>query len=292
AYFGLGNASTPDKPGAVAGDAGRFYQFDDRQAMVRELTRFHLVKKWDGMISTQYRFEAPSSYEGSRLESDVRSGAVIGYRNMSVVTIGGGVVYDTRDNEFFPHRGSYDQIGLRYAQGIPFDSAVRYGAFGAMLAQYVPVIGPLVLAMRGVVDAEFGNVPFYDLYTGGPFQTYEMIGGSSSVRGVPDGRYSGPLKVYGNVEARAMLVDFTLLKQRFHLGGNVLFDAGRLWSDYTFTAKTDGHGLGVKWGTGVGAYLIWGQAAVFRAEFAYSPDAVSENPSLPIGIYVEDGVMF
>lgn len=292
AYFGLGNASTPDKPAVINGEPGRYYQFDDREAMVRELTRFKLHPPFDIMLSTQYRFEAPSSYEGSKLESDVLNGAVLGYRYMSVVTVGAGIVYDTRDNEFFPTRGSYHQVGLRYAQGIPFDTGVRYGAFGAMLAKYIPLVGPLVLAVRGVVDAEVGNVPFYDLYTGGPFQTYEMIGGSSSVRGVPDGRYSGPLKVYGNFELRALLADFHLLKQRFRIGGNVLFDTGRLWSDYTFNAKTDDDGIGLKWGAGVGGYLIWGQAAVFRAEVAYSPDAVSENPSLPLGIYVEDGVMF
>jgi hypothetical protein len=38
--------------------------------------------------------------------------------------------------------------------------------------------------------------------------------------------------------------------------------------------------------------LRWGQAGVFRLEAAYSPDAVSENPNFPIGLYLEDGVMF
>jgi hypothetical protein len=39
-------------------------------------------------------------------------------------------------------------------------------------------------------------------------------------------------------------------------------------------------------------YLVWGQAAVFRVDVAYSPDAVAINPKLPVGIYVADGVMF
>jgi hypothetical protein len=292
AYFGIGNASTPDKPAVINGEPGRYYQFDDHQAMVRELTRLKWRDGWDWMFSTQYRFEAPSAYMGSKLASDASSGSILGYQNLNVVTLGGGLVYDTRDNEFFPHRGSFWQFGLRYVQGIPFDSQVRYGAFGAMVAQYIPIGGPFVIAVRGVVDAEAGNVPFYDLYTGGPFLTTEMIGGSASVRGVPDGRYSGPLKVYGNLELRAMLIDFKLFKQSFHIGGDLLFDTGRLWSNYTFNSPHDDDGIGLKWGAGVGGYLIWGQAAAFRAEVAYSPDAVSENPSLPLGIYVADGVMF
>ena len=89
-----------------------------------------------------------------------------------------------------------------------------------------------------------------------------------------------------------MLLHFRLLGQQFQLGNNLLFDAGRLWSDYSFRAAADGDGVGLKWGVGGGEYLQWGQAAVFRLEVAYSPDARSENPGLPLGIYVEDGVMF
>ena len=139
---------------------------------------------------------------------------------------------------------------------------------------------------------ETGNVPVYDLYTGGVFLTDEMVGGSSSVRGVPNGRYSGKIKAFGNVELRAMLLPFHLLGAQFTFGGNILFDTGRLWSDYTFHSRLDGTGIGLKWGAGAGVYLQWGQAALFRLEAAYSPDATSENPGLPLGIYVEDGVMF
>src|ERR1019366_9356502 len=114
-----------------------------------------------------------------------------------------------------------------------------------MLATYKPIGGPFVLALRGVADLEFGNVPIYDLYTGGPFQTW---------------RYSGLVKIFGNAEVRALVLRFRIAGQRFRVGGNVLFDAGRLWADYTFTSPLDGRGVGLKWGAGAGAYLQWGQA--------------------------------
>ena len=34
------------------------------------------------------------------------------------------------------------------------------------------------------------------------------------------------------------------------------------------------------------------QAAIFRIDAAYSPDAQAENPSFPVGLYVADGTMF
>jgi outer membrane protein assembly factor BamA len=274
------------------GASARYFEFDDRQARVRDLNRIALGGPIDAMTGVTYRFEDPGPYANSKLAQDVAAGTVIGVDPMSLVTLAAGIVYDTRDSEIFPRQGSYHQIGLRGTLGVPFDAGARYGAAGAMLATYKPIGGPFTLALRGVADLEFGGVPVYDLYTGGPFQTYEMPGGSAAIRGVPDGRYSGLVKVFGNAEVRALLVRFRVAGQRFRVGGNVLFDADRLWTDYTFTSPLDGRGVGVKWGAGGGLYLQWGQAAVFRLEVAYSPDAASENPSLPLGVYVEDGVMF
>ena len=89
-----------------------------------------------------------------------------------------------------------------------------------------------------------------------------------------------------------MLLEFKVFKQKFTVGGNIFFDTGRIWSSYTFRSPLDGSGIGLKYGVGAGMYWLWGQSAIFRIEAAYSPDAVSENPSLPIGLYVEDGTMF
>lgn len=288
-YFGIGNASSPVAP---AGAPPRYFEFDDRQARLRELTRVALRGPVDLLFATTYRYEDPHPYAASRLTSDAASGAVRGVQPMSLFTVAGGFVYDTRDNEIFPRRGSYHTIGMRATLGAPLSANVGYGGAGARVSSYLPLGGPAILALRGTADLEFGNVPVYDLYTGGVFLTDEMVGGSSSVRGVPDGRYSGLIKVFGNAELRAMLIHVHWFGQQFRFGGNLLFDAGRLWSDYTFHAAADGKGIGLKWGAGGGAYLQWGQAAVFRLEVAYSPDAASENPSLPLGIYVEDGVMF
>ncbi len=291
-YYGIGNASSPTKPGDILGNPGRYFQFDDREARVRELTRFAWRPPWDIMLATTFRYDTPVPYSGSKLVEDASTHAVTGVEDTASLLVGAGVVYDTRDNEYFPRKGSYHQIGVRLVQAFPIDANIHYGAFGAMLATYQPIAAGVVLAARGVVDAQFGNVPFFDLYTGGPFRNDEMIGGPEAIRGVPSGRYLGPLKVLGNLELRRMLFDVHILGEAFHFGGDLLFDAGRLWSDYTFRASADGNGLGLKWGAGGGLYLIWGQAGVFRIDVAYSPDAVSENPNLPLGIYVQDGVMF
>jgi outer membrane protein assembly factor BamA len=290
-YWSLGNASSAQRPANLA-DPGRYFEYTDRVAMARELTRIRLRPPIDLMISTNYRFESPEAYPGSKLALDAAAGRVIGLEPLSLAQLGAGILYDSRDNEYFPRDGSFHQIGVRYVQGIPFDAGVHYGALGAIFAFYRSIGGPFVLAWRALLDAEAGRVPFYDLFMGEPFAQDQIIGGSAGVRGVPEGRYLGELKVIGNIELRAMLLDFRLFGQAMHLGGNLLFDTGRTWLNYTFSAAQDGSGLGLKWGAGGGIYLRWGQAGLFRMEAAYSPDALAESRSFPIGLYVEDGVMF
>ncbi|HEY8091067.1 MAG TPA: BamA/TamA family outer membrane protein [Polyangiaceae bacterium] len=297
-YFGLGNASIGARPAAPSREPGRYFQFIEELATVRELVRIKVEGPWDVMLAPAFRYVSPGLYEGSKLFEDAASpprGGVpvlLGVGRLSLGSLGAGFVYDTRDNEIFPTLGQYHQVGTKFVEGFPLGDGVRYGQSSAVLCGYVPLARHTVLALRGVTDLEYGDVPFYDLFTGGPFITNELPGGSSGVRGVPVGRYLGRIKAVANVEVRTLPVAFRVLGQGFRLGGDAFFDTGRVWSDYTFTSALDGSGLGLKYGVGAGAYLLWGQAALFRIECAYSPDAVAENPNFPIGVYVEDGTMF
>jgi hypothetical protein len=297
-YYGIGNA-TPVFPADVpAGSLGRYNEFIAQEARVREFTRIKITGPYDLMVATTYRWVSPETYAGSRLEQDAvardASGAPIvrGLDAMSLAQLAVGVVYDTRDNEFFPHRGMYHQAGIKAVQGMPLKDDVRYVEAGAILAGFVPLANRVVVAARLLLDAQAGNVPFYDLSRAGPFLSYDAIGGAQGVRGVPVGRYAGLAKAIGNVEVRSILASFRALDQSLRVGGDAFFDAGRAFSDYTFDALADGRGLGLKYGAGGGAFLMWGEAAIFRVDVAYSPEAVAENPNLPVGIYVQDGMMF
>jgi hypothetical protein len=293
-YFGLGNASQ-----ATAHTNQKYYQYLDSEFRARQLARIALGRHYDLVAIGTFRAEAPQAYANSKLTLDAAMapsmGAqpVRGLQEMGIGMLGGGIIYDSRDNEVFVHSGAFHQIGVKAVQGLPYDASVQYGAFGSNFSWFVPLFHRnVILAMRLVVDLEFGNVPFYDLFTGGPFQTYDMLGGPSGIRGVPSGRYLGRIKALGNVELRSLPIGFHLLKQSFRIGGDVFFDTGRTWIDYTFDSPLDGKGVGLKFGTGAGLYALWGQAAIFRIEVAYSPDQVAENPGFPVGIYVEDGTMF
>ncbi|HEY1693144.1 MAG TPA: BamA/TamA family outer membrane protein [Polyangiaceae bacterium] len=295
-YWGIGDASPAGVPAGNT-NPGRYHEWIQSVAQVRPLARVHLTGPLYAVGMAQFLYVSPQAYDQSQLAEDAAGttpGAprIYGTQAVSLPSLAGGFAWDSRDNEIFPHSGMLHEVGVRVEQGFPADRQVHYVEAGAILRGYLPLFGPLVLAGRFIANFQVGDVPFWELFQAGPFDLKEMLGGSAGVRGVPVGRYLGPIKVLGNVELRAMLVQFTVLKQHFSLGSDLFFDTGRVWSDYSFHSPLDGSGVGLKYGVGGGIYVLWGQAAMLRIEASYSPDAVSENPSLPLGIYVNDGVMF
>jgi hypothetical protein len=296
-YFGLGNASSGGTP-ANSTNPGRYHEWIESIAQVRSSARIRIQGPLYAEFAAQYLFVGPQSYAGSQLAQDAATQTtsglpiIYGTTPLSLPSLAAGFSYDSRDDEIFPHSGMLHEVGVRFEQGFPLDANARFVEAGAILRGFVPIAGPVVLAGRLVANFQAGNVPFFDLFQAGPFDMKEMPGGSAGVRGVPVGRYLGPIKVVGNIELREMLIKFSVLGQKFSLGNDIFFDTGRVWSDYSFHSPRDGSGVGLKYGVGAGIYVLWGQAAMLRIEAAYSPDAVSENPSLPLGIYVEDGTMF
>jgi hypothetical protein len=295
-YYGIGNASSA-LPAEGSASVGRRYEWLEEETRVRTIARVHTASPLDLAFGANLRFEAPEAYGSSKLGEDLAKNgpsgtpAVYGGQPALLAGLAAGVMVDTRDSEFITRRGIFYQMGVGGTIGS--NESLAYGNVSAVLAHFAPLPGPFLFASRFVASFEFGRVPFYDLAQGGTFEPQDLFGGESGIRGVPNGRYAGLVKIVANTEIRATpFPRFDLFGQHLRVGTTAFFDAGRVWSQYAFISPADGTGLGLKYGVGGGLFLQWGQAAIFRIEAAYSPDAESENPRLPLGIYVSDGLMF
>jgi outer membrane protein assembly factor BamA len=289
-YYGIGNVATA---------APYNYEYHQEEGRIRSIGRIRTdAKQLDVAFSANVRYEAPGFVAGtSKLAEDTTAqgpGArpvAIGLDSTLLAGIAAGIMYDTRNSEFVTTRGLFYQVGVGTTVGA--SEQVSYAEAAAVLAHYAPLGGPFSFASRFVASFQFGRVPFYDLAQGGVFEPQYLVGGETGVRGVPQGRYAGRVKMISNLEIRGTpFPRFTIAGQRFRIGTTVFFDAGRVWSDYAVISAADGDSLGLKYGVGGGLFIQWGEAAIFRMEAAYSPDATSENPSLPLGFYVSDGLMF
>jgi hypothetical protein len=295
-YFGLGNASrvvaNPD------GSIGERYQFRAEELSTRLAARTPLGGPWSTMYGWQLRYVNPKAYANSRLAIDAATRLsdgrplIRGLQPLGIATANAGVLYDSRDDEVFPRSGSFHLGAWRLSGATPTASGVAWAGLNFVLRRYTELPGSIVFAGRVIVDLMAGNVPFYDLSQGGAFDPDDEPGGPEGIRGVPNGRYSGLIKVLANAEFRRIHGGFRLFGSKFQVGTNAFVEGGRVWNDYTFADVRDGHGLGVKYGIGGGPFLIWDTAALFRIDVAYSPDASAANPGFPVGIYVQEGLMF
>lgn len=295
-YFGLGNDSRVITN--ADGQIGERYQFRHEEASTRLNARSKLGGPFSAMYGWQLRYVSPRAYPESRLAIDAATRLsdgrplLRGLQPLGIATLNAGLLYDTRDDEIYPHHGSFHVGALRASGATPTSSGIAWAGLNVVLHQYVKLPGSFVVAGRLLVDAMAGHVPFYDLSQGGAFDPNDMPGGAQGIRGVPNGRYSGLLKVVINAEVRRIHGSFRFLGSRFQVGTTAFVDFGRIWNDYTFADVRDGTGLGLKYGLGGGPFILWDTAALFRIDVAYSPDASAANPGFPVGIYVQSGMMF
>jgi len=285
-YYGLGNASE-------AG-SGRAHQYQGALADVSAVARWTDFGKLRPIVGLLGRFASPTPYPGSRLETDVLAGEplLIGVQRHFLGQLSLGLEWDGRDDQLDPHRGLWAVMALRGTPSVLTQLDKSWGAASLVVRTYHPFFGEnLVLAFRIVGDVLAGDPPIEELSRAGAFQSLWYLGGSTGVRGVPEGRFQGKLRTIANLELRTMPVHFRLWGERGELGAVAFFDAGRVWADWQPRPELDGPGVRLHYGTGGGVRFRWGEAFVVRLDVAYSPDAAIDGGP-PLGVYMDVGQIF
>jgi outer membrane protein assembly factor BamA len=287
-WFGVGNATTidpaPPPPGATSAN-----DYLAQEARMMAIFRIKTGLPFDVGVVTHTRYDYPDAYPNSKLAEDLASKTVIGGQSNLLQTFGAGIIIDTRDSEFVPRRGIFDRIGIAGTLGSAED--VRFFEAAVMLSEFVSLRRWLILGSRFIASLKAGNVPFYELQMGDVFDPQYLVGGSGGVRGVRLGRYAGLVKAIANTDLRFLpFPEFHAFRWNILAGTTIFFDAGRVWSDYSFNAPEDGKGLGIKYGVGAGIFFKFDEANLFRIDGAYSPD--ESGRTIPVSFYFESGFHF
>src|SRR3954468_19912355 len=175
-----------------------------------------------------------------------------------------GLVYDTRDRETGPTRGSWIE-GLVQRADNPFTRVT------ATARTYVSLNSRLVWAQRIAAQNLSGNVQFYELFPiQGSFKDSEGLGGSGTVRGLPMDRYAGKGLAFANEELRWRASDFRLGGRESALILSGFVDAGRVWDR---GISVDGILSDYHTGFGGGARLRYGQNFVVALDVAHSKES-------------------
>ena len=295
-YFGLGNAASGTVPANYTGPAGRYFEWIDSITNAYLQPRYTLSGPWSVTGALGYRYMAPTAYADSKLVRDAESKnpdgspVVRGLETLSLTQVAVGMIYDSRDNEVFVHDGAYGQVGVAYQQGVPTAADIQYGEAEALIQGY----GRWPVRARGARRGRPAVRP-RPLLLSLHGRRVQSAGGRR--RRVGRARRPGGPLLRGDQDLRERRapdhVPHVPLPQ-----AEVLDGRGRALRHGPVVARLlvplplDGSGVGLKYGVGGGLYFLWGQAAFFRVDAAYSPDAQAENPTFPLGLYVADGTMF
>ena len=167
----------------------------------------------------------------------------------------GGVVWDTRDREVAPHRGTWsDVIVQRYDKSL--GSERDYTRWTLTDRRYFPLSDAITLADRLLLQGVEGDVPLTDLSTiQTSFKGQDGLGGANSVRGIPRNRFQGKGLFVWNTEVRWQAANFHLPIGPAHLILSGFADAGRVWAgrpqlSEVFSDLHVGYGGGVRLGLG------------------------------------------
>lgn len=315
-YYGIGNGTEnlrpwenfdPDTQNEEFSAARRYHQYD---RIFPGFTANARIRAWDGSIEahrrrleffvgTYFSYNVMRPYPGSKLSEDIEAAKadtpdgrtldrlLNGTDDHALLRLNLGLIWDTRDHEFAPTRGTFTELSTRISPGV--DDKLYHAGFTLNTSWYRSLVGSyLVLATRAVGDVMVGNVPVWELTRFGALLSRDGPGGSWSVRGVPRQRFSGKRKFVSNVELRSEFLPFRIKNQRFVIGAIAFVDTGRVWADVRRTEiagrSVDGGGLAV--GVGGGLRVRWGETFIVRVDPSYSP--TEEN----FGIYIDIGHIF
>ena len=274
-FFGLGNQTQeealPPQIQQSPEKAFRYYQYDLGYAELSFSLRLELSERIDAFADIKSWFVEVNPYPDSLLAMMSSSSDLVGINTHGVGRVSVGALYDTRDDETSPRFGVFHEASIRGAKNIGI--AGSYAGVNLTGRGYYSLYEEyLVLAGRLMFDALAGDAPLYELARHGGLYESLALGDSAGIRGVPNGRYHGKLKVLGNLELRSKLIHYSLLGTNNSIGALVFVDFGRVWSDWNASTESDERGLGLKQGYGGGLRIQFGRTFVIRVDSAWSPD--------------------
>ena len=141
-------------------------------------------------------------------------------------------IYDTKNHDSDPTRGTYFEATLTGAPDIIDGEGYSHVTFNAVWQHYVPIIKEdLTFAYRVVTqNLVAGDIPYYAMFNSNMLfykkMSTDAMGGNNSVRGINRNRVVGEGYAWLNAELRWKIVGFQFINQNWNIAINPFLDAG------------------------------------------------------------------
>lgn len=232
-YYGVGNATPYDA--ALEADAGPdpfFYRFGRARRTASVTLQRPLgtlpVRGLLGAALVRTTMDPVPEDDGTTLFASELGGAdVTEWMN----SVRAGIVWDTRDRETGPTRGTWTELLVeRVDASLGADASFTRWVFTDR--RYLSLADGLVLAHRLLLQDASEGAPVHELHRVlSSFKQQEGLGGAKTVRGVLKNRFVGRGLLVWNAELRWRVADFRLAGRAFHAVVSAYVDHGRVWAD-------------------------------------------------------------
>jgi outer membrane protein assembly factor BamA len=183
-----------------------------------------------------------------------------------------GLIYDTRDLEADPSKGSFAELtnevsltalGSQYNFNKTF---FHYNLYQPILPK---IFKRLTFAGRIGMGYTQGDAPFYEYQDEWSSEgSIEGLGGGTTLRGYKQSRFLARVMGFSNFEFRWRFLQFNVLKQHLALSAVPFFDAGGVWDNL----KRLNHLENLRYSEGLGLRIAWNVNTILRFDYALSQE--------------------
>jgi outer membrane protein assembly factor BamA len=198
---------------------------------------------------------------------------ITGYEGGFSVKFKAGLIYDTRDFEPDPTRGTLLEYSLGYTA--PWiGSDFHYSRHQLQWMQFQEVLHFLpnknILSSRLMLSTIGGPQVFFrevfDIWSASQGRI-GVLGGEDTMRGFKKFRFGGMAMGMGNIELRSRVTSFSWANQDFEISAVPFFDFGRVWDGIEQINLR-----GFKYNPGLGVRIAWNQSTILRFDYARSAE--------------------
>jgi len=210
--------------------------------------------------------------DSSLLHQDAVAKKIVGYGQNRISFAQAGLIYDTRDLETDPTKGSFaeltNEVSLT-ALGSEFNfnkTFFHYNYYRPVLPHFFKRV---TFAGRIAMGYTQGNAPFYEYQDQWSSEgSIEGLGGGQTLRGYKQSRFLARVMQFTNLEFRCRFAQAKLLKQYFAFSAVPFFDAGGVWDDLNRINRTEN----LRYSEGLGLRIAWNVNTILRFDYAISQE--------------------
>jgi len=210
--------------------------------------------------------------DSSFIRKDEHLGVIKGLGQNIVSFIQAGLIYDTRDLEADPSKGSFAEL-TNEASLVALGSQYNFNKTFFHYNLYQPILPKIFkrLTFAGRIGMGYtqGDAPFYEYQDEWSSEgSIEGLGGGTTLRGYKQSRFLSRVMGFSNFELRWRFTACNILKQHLTFSAVPFFDAGGVWDNL----HRLNHLENLRYSEGLGLRIAWNVNTILRFDYAISQE--------------------